>query len=716
MSITHYEFDNANPSGDKEPVIPPNTPTQINKLSANETNNFRDKLNEVIDNVNILDPSSDNFVLKDPSPETSQTIEGDITIKGNIYNEYIKEISVGSGGDYTTLEDLFDNEPAGKTLINLIDAAYSCVNPAFVVKEGWIIKGQGIGKTKITFTFTTTIDPDTSGLHIRQTCKLEDFEVITVNNVAPAGLGQYALHADYSTYSNFKATIYRCSFRTVLSAQSADANNFNGLAVGIGSWEGQILEFHGCILEGAYVTYSDKYTLNLHNTYITGTHTTPSRISYYNTLITGGFTAVLISDVYSNDSEPNEDRIQDSFDFVGCDISSLWLRSFSQLGTVDKKNGLIFNFTGTKVREFLNTAEVVDTSLSNYTIKSLPVTEDVEYLKNVGASTINAGDFVCYVYDDRLPEYHLSPSDTINTVIGVEKLGATNINNFAGISQVTSLAGDFLHFQKGAIAYTSFTSTTLNIGDNVAFDDSGNLIKANFGGIGTIRKKTFDNRLGIELTPSGTKTNIIGSNTHRGIQVIRGNSTTVGSPDLRFNDASTNYNYRATLGTNSNTGLPEDGRFALDDLTLGFERFGISKVGLGMLTGREFRVSNHPSDASSYSMLSAGNSVKTGYIKLYSAFSSGNGGFGFWQDGSGTVHFEIDNLTEVKSLFANGNYRIGTSGIDSGEKLQVEGEVKASGLNLTGLSTYADDAAAGAGGLTSGDVYKTATGELRIKL
>lgn len=36
-------------------------------------------------------------------------------------------------------------------------------------------------------------------------------------------------------------------------------------------------------------------------------------------------------------------------------------------------------------------------------------------------------------------------------------------------------------------------------------------------------------------------------------------------------------------------------------------------------------------------------------------------------------------------------------------------------VTLSGVPTYADDAAAGAGGLTAGQVYQTATGELRIK-
>ncbi len=64
-----------------------------------------------------------------------------------------------------------------------------------------------------------------------------------------------------------------------------------------------------------------------------------------------------------------------------------------------------------------------------------------------------------------------------------------------------------------------------------------------------------------------------------------------------------------------------------------------------------------------------------------------------------------------------GNVGIGTNGDpDTGIKLQVNGKIKATDINFTGLPTHADDAAAGTGGLSEGDVYKTATGELRIKL
>jgi len=52
--INLYEFDNANLEGDKEAVIVPNIPTLINKLSANEANGIKDKINEIIEATNPI--------------------------------------------------------------------------------------------------------------------------------------------------------------------------------------------------------------------------------------------------------------------------------------------------------------------------------------------------------------------------------------------------------------------------------------------------------------------------------------------------------------------------------------------------------------------------------------------------------------------------------------------------------------------------------------
>ena len=70
--------------------------------------------------------------------------------------------------------------------------------------------------------------------------------------------------------------------------------------------------------------------------------------------------------------------------------------------------------------------------------------------------------------------------------------------------------------------------------------------------------------------------------------------------------------------------------------------------------------------------------------------------------------------TERVRITSGGLVGIGLT--NPGEKLEVNGTIKATDINFTGLATYADDAAAGAGGLVTGDVYKTSTGELRIKL
>ncbi len=48
------------------------------------------------------------------------------------------------------------------------------------------------------------------------------------------------------------------------------------------------------------------------------------------------------------------------------------------------------------------------------------------------------------------------------------------------------------------------------------------------------------------------------------------------------------------------------------------------------------------------------------------------------------------------------------------QQQQNPGLIRGTTLNLTDLPTYADNAAAVAGGLADNDVYKTATGELRI--
>jgi len=78
--IDYYEFDNANVEGDKEAVIVPNTPTLINKLSANETNGIKDKINEIIDNLETGGSSPEPLLFIAAATGTGQTFTG-VTFK-----------------------------------------------------------------------------------------------------------------------------------------------------------------------------------------------------------------------------------------------------------------------------------------------------------------------------------------------------------------------------------------------------------------------------------------------------------------------------------------------------------------------------------------------------------------------------------------------------------------------------------------------------------
>lgn len=76
--------------------------------------------------------------------------------------------------------------------------------------------------------------------------------------------------------------------------------------------------------------------------------------------------------------------------------------------------------------------------------------------------------------------------------------------------------------------------------------------------------------------------------------------------------------------------------------------------------------------------------------------------------GNNTIHrMRIDE---------QGHVGIGTGNNVITEKLVVEGKIKATSINFSGLVVFASDAAAGAGGLISGDIYKTNDGTLKIKM
>lgn len=83
----------------------------------------------------------------------------------------------------------------------------------------------------------------------------------------------------------------------------------------------------------------------------------------------------------------------------------------------------------------------------------------------------------------------------------------------------------------------------------------------------------------------------------------------------------------------------------------------------------------------------------------------------------GDYDFRVESDSDANMLFVNaGTNKIGIGTSNPSEKLEVIGTIKATNINFSGLSVYSSDSAAGIGGLITGDVYRTSSGYLKIKL
>lgn len=133
-------------------------------------------------------------------------------------------------------------------------------------------------------------------------------------------------------------------------------------------------------------------------------------------------------------------------------------------------------------------------------------------------------------------------------------------------------------------------------------------------------------------------------------------------------------------------------------------------VGIGLADPLSLLHVKSPLFNTAETVASFGNSSISDGLEI---ITNGNLDWGFNAKNSRNLTFRT-NQTERLRITSGGLVGIGLT--NPGEKLEVNGTIKATDINFTGLATYADDAAAGAGGLVTGDVYKTSTGELRIKL
>lgn len=147
--ISLYEFDNANLNGDKEAVIVPNAPTLVNKLSANETNSIRDKINEIINLANpVLTPTAYlelRLTLKGEG-NTAPTLQAGDRVSGFADATTVWVNAIYNGGDVTNRNNytpVFRDKPEPV----LYTAVATGANQVFILplgfKAGSVLKSKG---------------------------------------------------------------------------------------------------------------------------------------------------------------------------------------------------------------------------------------------------------------------------------------------------------------------------------------------------------------------------------------------------------------------------------------------------------------------------------------------------------------------------------------------------------------------------------------------
>lgn len=122
--IINYQFDNANDAGNKEAVIVPNPPTLVNKLSANETNKIKDKINEIIPfvNANMAVPYLDLRLKAKGEGNSMDTLQIGDVVTGWADAETFWNSAIYEGGDVNDRENYTPiNEGVSPEVIALIN-------------------------------------------------------------------------------------------------------------------------------------------------------------------------------------------------------------------------------------------------------------------------------------------------------------------------------------------------------------------------------------------------------------------------------------------------------------------------------------------------------------------------------------------------------------------------------------------------------------------
>lgn len=322
------------------------------------------------------------------------------------YKGYETVVVSKQNGKFSTLKDAFSSLDEGKFILYFPDSIYEeSVDKNLDIREGWIIKGKGIDKTKIVF---RDANPSAHlfNLNVVGSSEIRDVSLlsITTNNQS-----RYCIHMDDSRVQDLDFLCDNVCMEGKWDSDEAFINNGNMLVLGIGTWNNWHLRFKNCVMIGdeRIGNYANGFgVINLHN----NDCDFPGKVEFDNCKIVSNGNAVLIRDYHS--LFDNNNRMQDTICFNNTEVVG-YLVGYSHN---EARNGYHFYVTNSTVSGILDSQYLADCNYVSYSNQSLPSFSSVDYIENLTNSELQPGTLVKLKLEQK--EYFWNTDNVAPLVVG----------------------------------------------------------------------------------------------------------------------------------------------------------------------------------------------------------------------------------------------------------------------------------------------------------